>query len=1709
MELNTALSPGWMDMDSVAMIVLTDTIGFMDSTTVSLTLTVLPDNTDPLNLINVSEISAWQDTVGYNITNLDQDSDGDTDPDNDGVPAPGDPDDNNIFGEATEGEDEDDSDPAGLQVFDLALKKTTAETGPFTHGDIVTYDFTVYNQGNIPGANIEITEFTPCGFVFDPSINTGWTAGAGNTATTLITNTIQPGDSATVSVDLIVQACDAVDAWKNIGEISASEDDAGNDTSNSDVDSDSDNDPTNDGDMEDNAVDGENEDEDDSDFEVIEIFDLALIKTVASSPPYLYGNTITFDITVYNQGTIPSTNITVSDSIPSGFLYDPLNNFGWSGTAPVVSTIITDTIQPMDSATVSIKLELMMSQGSSESYTNIAEISMAQDTTGMDGTDADSDPDTNFSDDAGGDPYGPSDNQTDGDGTDDEDDHDPAVVEIFDLALNKTTTWTGPVTYGDIIPFQINVSNQGNIPATNIEVTDYIPCGYIYQPANNPLWSHDAASSTATATINGPLNPGDTYTLDIYLAVQPCAGDPTDNWTNGAEISYTEDEEGNDRSNEDIDSTPDDNPTNDGPVEDNITDNTNDDEDDHDTEMPEIFDLALQKVFASSNATPITLGTDVTFSIIVYNQGTLPAANIEISDYIPTGYVLSTTTPGGWTDANGDGIYENSIPGPIAVGDSMSIDIVLTVQMAMSDSEYVNVAEISGAEDDAGNDMTNEDIDSDTDNNPNNDSGGQVSTPDDNEINENGENGTDEDDADPAFVPIEYTDLALTKMLAPGQIQTVMPGALVDFEVTIYNQGAADAYNVSVIDYVPTGLTYNDAFGNNAALGWSDADADGNPEIILTGPITAYTDSLTVLITLQVDPALIAPATLTNTAEITGSEDEEANPQTDIDSTPDDTPNNETGEVDDAIDDPTDEDDSDPAIINIMDDLVYDLALAKTLDPSVQLPVYVGDTVVYNIEVINQGSETVTNVEISDYMGACLAANGPIEPNGWMDTDNDGIYENVIAGPMLPGQRDTLQMEVVITCAPTTPADITNTAEISAMDDEDGNPVDDIDSTPDMDPTNDGIPIDNATEDPNDEDDHDPEVIPVEVFDLALIKKLSPTSPAPMPGGDVHFDIEVCNQGTVAAYNIEVVDYPPAGLTLSINDAFGWTDINNDGNYENSIAAIPAGQCKDVTIILTIDPSATGPLINQAEITDAEDENGDHPTDIDSTPNDNPNDDAMGDNDQTDGDGTDDEDDHDWEEIMLGSWDLALVKKLAVGQSAYIMVGDDVNFTIEVINQGTMDSYNIDLAEYLPTGMTLSAADTNGWTDADNDGVLENTIAGPLAIGTSQFIDLVVTVDPAFAGNSLENNAEISDFEDGAGNHPLDNDSHPDDDPTNDPFGMDNQEDGNGTDDEDDHDPEIVFITDIPVYDLALEKEVDPATIIPVYAGDDVTFFITVTNQGNTTVQNVDIVDYLPTGATLSTADTNGWVDTNADGNPENMIAGPMMPGDTAMLAIVITIDPTFTGTSLENRAEISEMENEMGTPVDDIDSDPDDTPGDPEIEDDEDGDEVPLSVFDLALIKVIAPNGAPMPIMPGDEVTFRIKVFNQGSIAAYNIDLAEYIPAGLSLSTNDTNGWVDSNADGIFENTITGPIIAGMYEFVDIVLTVDPATVAPATFENEAEITDAEDENGNHPTDIDSTPDDDPNNDNTTNDITDNTCLLYTSPSPRDLSTSRMPSSA
>ena len=65
--------------------------------------------------------------------------------------------------------------------------------------------------------------------------------------------------------------------------------------------------------------------------------------------------------------------------------------------------------------------------------------------------------------------------------------------------------------------------------------------------------------------------------------------------------------------------------------------------------------------------------------------------------------------------------------------------------------------------------------------------------------------------------------------------------------------------------------------------------------------------------------------------------------------------------------------------------------------------------------------------------------------------------------------------------------------------------------------------------------------------------------------------------------------------------------------------------------------------------------------------------------------------------------------------------------------------------------------------------------------------------------------------------------------------------------------------------------------------------------------------------------------------------------------------------------------------------------------------------VFDLALRKTVT--GAATSFVPGDVIPFAIRVFNQGSVDATNVEVTDYIPAGLELA--DTN-WTASGNNAV-----------------------------------------------------------------------------------------------
>jgi len=487
--------------------------------------------------------------------------------------------------------------------------------------------------------------------------------------------------------------------------------------------------------------------------------------------------------------------------------------------------------------------------------------------------------------------------------------------------------------------------------------------------------------------------------------------------------------------------------------------------------------------------------------------------------------------------------------------------------------------------------------------------------------------------------------------------------------------------------------------------------------------------------------------------------------------------------------------------------------------------IYAGDDVTFLLTVYNQGDIDNDSILITDYIPPGLILNDP----NWAPVAGTNTAEYIILEPIVSGDSATISISFTIDDFYLSNS-ISNAAEITAsfnsrFADANGSRIflPDLDSEPDA-SNNEINVIDNEINEGGpdvneDEDDHDVAFITLQQFDLALIMKLaSDEQNIKYPGDDVTFTIEVTNQGTVTATEIKVLDYIPVEFfSLSTKNTNGWTK-DDYGSVEATIPGILVpGESTNIDIVLEVETEFWGEAVNFAEIVSAKDTDGKTPPDIDSWYDTDKNNDAGGSpktasDDSIMGDGTGlpgdsdaayDEDDHDVALVAVELFDLALIVNSGSIQPC---LGDDVIFTITVINQGTVDASKIRIIDYIPLGFRLSINDTNGWT-GNAFGPVEITLPGILAPNEYTSIDIVLKAEEELQEDAV-NIAEIISAEDINSKNPTDIDSTSDKVKDNDAGGnpespSDDSTDGDGSGfpgdsnaatDEDDHDVAIVKV---------------------------------------------------------------------------------------------------------------------------------------------------------------------------------------------------------------------------------------------------------------------------------------------------------------------------
>ncbi len=435
-------------------------------------------------------------------------------------------------------------------------------------------------------------------------------------------------------------------------------------------------------------------------------------------------------------------------------------------------------------------------------------------------------------------------------------------------------------------------------------------------------------------------------------------------------------------------------------------------------------------------------------------------------------------------------------------------------------------------------------------------------------------------------------------------------------------------------------------------------------------------------------------------------------------------------------------------------------------------------------------------------------------------------------------------------------------------------------------------------------------------FDLSLDKSIATSQEQPIrPGDTVNYIITIHNEGDVAAYDIDINDYPQAGLVFDAAINPDWELIN--GNHRiNILGPVAPNASTSVSIRLIVDANFTGTTLkNIAEITAADNNlSGSDP--------------APNDDDSTFDNGDETEDDQDDADIGIARFDLALTKKLATTQLSGVRAGDTVNFEITVFNQGDVTAHDVLITDYIPLGMSLVSG--AGWTSINSTTA---TFAIPsIPVNSLHAVEIPLRINSNFIGTSLTNTAEISSATDTPNGNPVsDDDSTPDAISTNDGTPINNAIDNPL--DEDDHDYETI---EVGIFDLALDKSLAPNQSQEVNLGEDINYEICIENQGTIPAYNVVVTDRIPSGLSYSINDTNNWISINAN-RYNKTIPGPINPGQTVCVNIRLTLNSGNPGDNFVNIAEIFSQEDAQGNNIKDEDSTPEGEEEEGGEEDDED----------------------------------------------------------------------------------------------------------------------------------------------------------------------------
>ena len=578
-------------------------------------------------------------------------------------------------------------------------------------------------------------------------------------------------------------------------------------------------------------------------------------------------------------------------------------------------------------------------------------------------------------------------------------------------------------------------------------------------------------------------------------------------------------------------------------------------------------------VIKTANVTGnITVGDSVNYTITIINYGPSNATGVEITDNLVDGleFITSNVTP----TKVGQKLTWNI--GNLANGTNATVWLIVKVNR---NGTFVNMATVNSTEDPKGNTSNETNV---------------TVTPN--------------------------VNLTIIKI---ANISNVKVDDIVNFTITVYNNGLSNATNVNITDLLPDELVYVNSGG--IVTGTPDVLDNGTKIVKWTIPVLYNGTNASVWVTVNVT----AIGTFTNVAFANSDEND----------------TNKTNET------------------NISAKPAVDLVINKTVN---QTLVNVSDVVEFTITVTNRGPSNATDVNVTDVLdGRLQYINSTASQGTYSETTHLWTIGNITSG---------LTVNLTIRAKVIANGTIPNFAFVTS-------------NETDTNTSNNNDSSDNITANP--------------VVNLSIVKVANVTGNVTV-GDNVQFTITVTNYGPSNATNVQITD--------TLDSHFGFVSANASGvpNVNTVTWTIPLlANGSNVSVNVIVKVLSNGTFTNVAVVNSTENLAGNKSNETNVTANPNVN--------------------------------LSIVKVANV--TGNVTVGDFVNFTITISNNGLSNATNVEIIDKLDEAFELVSATEDKTLNADGNLVWN---IGKLNNGSnaSVWVTVKVVTNGTFTNVAVVNSSE-------------------------------------------------------------------------------------------------------------------------------------------------------------------------------------------------------------------------------------------------------------------------------------------------------------------------------------------------------------------------------